>query len=360
VSSVASNPRILFVYQICSLGGVESVLRNRAVGLARLGAPARIAVLEDLGGGATFDGVDGFEGVRDEARLREILDSGTVDVVATIDTPSVYPVVARSRFRGRVVTEVHSNNFANLGYLERIADSGTDLLIVPSAFEGELIRREYPAVTAAKLPIRVVPNPVDTELFRFAPPHARLPSPLIAWVGRLEPQKNWPHFLAVAGDLARRRPDLGFVCVGGIAATQAVKDEFRERVRANDLMGRLRWVPSLAFARMPALYSAVAASGGCLVPTSSFEPFGMTALEAMACRCPVVAARSGGLGELVEDGVNGLGFSVDDTEAAVGAIVRVLDDGALRAQLVNSASARIRERFEARAVARGYLEALAA
>ncbi len=352
--------KILFVYQICSFGGVETVLRNRAVALAALGHDVRIVLLEDLGGGATFDGLDGVEIAPGDQRLRQLLDAGGFDVVSTIDTPSAAPIIAASRFAGRVVAEVHSNNFANMGYLEQIGSSPAQRIVVPSAYEGELIRREYPAVAASGLPVSVVPNPVDTTLFRFAPPSRPPLSPILAWVGRFEEQKNWRHFLEVAAVVTRRRAECAAIVVGGLAAPDAVKNEFRERVSALDLMGRLRWIPSLAYARMPALYSAVAASGGCLVPTSSFEPFGMTVLEAQACRCPVVASRTGGLAEIIDEARSGLGFPVDDTDAAAAQVGRVLDDAGLRAALINGATDAIESRFAGEPVARAYVEAVSA
>lgn len=352
--------KILFVYQICSFGGVETVLRNRAIGLRRLGHEPRIVLMEDLGGREVFAGLDDVEIAPGEARLEKLLEDEALDVVATIDTPSVASLIARSGFRGRTVAEVHSNNFANMGYLEDVASSGADLLLFPSAYEGELVRREYPAVARAGIPSVVVPNPVDTELFRFVPPAGRAPAPMIGWVGRLEDQKNWRHFVDVAGAVARRRPQTQFVVVGGLAAPQTVKTEFRERVAALDLMGRLRWIPALAYRRMPALYSALAASGGALVPTSSFEPFGMTVLEAQACRCPVVASRTGGLAELIAEGRTGLGFDVDDTDGASRQVLRVLDDAGLRAAVIHGATEAIDTRFSAEPVARAYVDAVSA
>lgn len=350
--------RLLFLYQICSFGGVETVLRNRVVGLRGLGHDASIVLLEDLGGAAVFAGMDGVELAPGDARVRELLGRGGFDVVATVDTPSVAPAIAASGFAGRVVAEVHSNNFANMGYLADLAEGPADMVVVPSEYEGELIVREYPSVKAAGLPLKVVPNPVDTGLFRFAPPADGSIPPLIGWVGRFEDQKNWRHFVDVAAELARRRAAIEFVVVGGIAAPESVKNEFRDRVAERDLMGRLHWIPSLAYRRMPAFYSALAGSGGCLVPTSSFEPFGMTVLEAQACRCPVVAAQTGGLAELVREGETGLGFTVDDTEGAVRQVLRVLDDGGVRARVVNGASAEIERRFSSEAVARAYVAAV--
>lgn len=350
--------QFLFVYQICSFGGVETVLRNRLVGLRRLGHEARVVMLEDLGGAAAFDGLDGVEVAPGEARLRELLAAPGLDVVATIDTPSVAPMVHGSGFGGRVVAEVHSNNFANMGYLSTLGQTAASVVIVPSEFEGALIRREYAGLAASGLPIRVVPNPIDTQLFRFFPPVVPLGKPVVGWVGRLEDQKNWRHFLEVASVLARRRGDLEFVLVGGVAASHEVKTEVRERASALDLLGRLRWIPSLAYGRMPALYSALAASGGCLVPTSSFEPFGMTVVEAQACRCPVVAARTGGLAELVRDGETGLAFEVDDSAGAIRQITRVLDDSTIRFAVVNAAAEQIEARFASEPAAKAYVDAV--
>jgi N-acetyl-alpha-D-glucosaminyl L-malate synthase BshA len=62
-----------------------------------------------------------------------------------------------------------------------------------------------------------------------------------------------------------------------------------------------------------------------LLPSST-ESFGLVALEAMSAGVPVVASRVGGLPELVEHGVSGYLEPVDDVEAFVRAVLRVLED----------------------------------
>ena len=59
---------------------------------------------------------------------------------------------------------------------------------------------------------------------------------------------------------------------------------------------------------------------------STYEPFGLVALEGMAARCPVVVADCGGLSEIVEHGVDGLKCRPGDAGSLAGEILHVLCD----------------------------------
>ena len=82
------------------------------------------------------------------------------------------------------------------------------------------------------------------------------------------------------------------------------------------------------------------------MPGSWPEPFGLVAIEALACGAPVVARRVGGLEEIIRDGVDGF-FGDDATELAF-QVDRVgeLDRTAIRESVI--------DRFSASRMADGY------
>jgi alpha-1,3-rhamnosyl/mannosyltransferase len=73
---------------------------------------------------------------------------------------------------------------------------------------------------------------------------------------------------------------------------------------------------------------------------SRYEGFGFPVLEAMATGVPVVAARAGSIPEVAGDAA--LLVDPNDDAALASALARVLDDGALRADLVERGNKRVR------------------
>jgi glycosyltransferase involved in cell wall biosynthesis len=85
-----------------------------------------------------------------------------------------------------------------------------------------------------------------------------------------------------------------------------------------------------------------------LMPGSWPEPFGLVAIEALACGTPVVARRVGALPEIIRDGVDG--FFGDDTEQLAFQVERVadLDREAIRESVIDRFSAqRMTDKYEA-------------
>ncbi|HHY55204.1 MAG TPA: glycosyltransferase family 1 protein [Chloroflexi bacterium] len=97
------------------------------------------------------------------------------------------------------------------------------------------------------------------------------------------------------------------------------------------------------YLRGQALVDAYRAADAFIFPSTT-ETFGLVALEAMACRVPVIAARTGGVLDTVIDGENGLFYDPAQPVEMRHLIRRLRDDLALRNRLADNALAHARSR----------------
>jgi glycosyltransferase involved in cell wall biosynthesis len=233
----------------------------------------------------------------------------------------------------------------------------------------EMILAPSEAVAASvRLPgrtrLRVVPDPVDLDRFHPEIPRDRIRQELgiggaellIGMIGHLTPWKGHEVFLEIARAVADRVPGSCFVVVGGsIYETHGhagYRETLRQKTAAVGLSDRVTFlgarddIPEL-LAGLDVLVHA---------PTAP-EPFGRVLAEAMAVGRPVVAARCGGIPEVVEDGVTGLLVPSADVGAFTAAVVRLLEDPALCRRLGGAGRCRAEARFGIEAHAAGVLEA---
>ncbi len=154
--------------------------------------------------------------------------------------------------------------------------------------------------------------------------------PFMLFAGRREPRKDMPTLLAGFAALLDRFGDLDLVLVGPDGAGW---EETWSRV-SPAVAARTRLLGHQPARRLAALYNAAEL----LVLPSRWEGFGLTAVEAMACDTPVVAARAGALPEVLGDAVEW--FDVGDASGLAAGCTRLLEDSARHSEFV----ARGRER----------------
>ena len=221
------------------------------------------------------------------------------------------------------------------------------------------MRRELEQIFA--LPpdkLDVVPNGVDVRDFAVDPDEARqmrarLTGPrtrMILFAGRLEYEKGVQTLLAALQEVRERvGPTRLFV-----AGVGTYSEELRREVRRLKLQRHVRFTGFLADAELRLHFGAADVA----VAPSIYEPFGLVAVEAMACGTPVVVGDTGGLREIVADG-SGLSFTPQDAGELADALVRVLTEDDLAAELVARGHARARNRYDWGSVARRTLEVYA-
>jgi L-malate glycosyltransferase len=324
--------KALFVYKYLTLGGVETVLRTRLVGLRDRGIDAHAWFFHDLGGRSVFHGLEDRVRVGDPDSCGRAIALEGFDVVSTIDTEEVLPFLPglddSAGDQPVLIIECHSAYPESLGYLSDIRSFHPWAIFVPSEHQERTVREKI----GNGFDVRVVPNPLAAELVAETGPFpAPPPRPVVAWIGRLDGLKNWSGFLDLLETLERRGIDFEGWLVGRPA--ESVGQELCARARERGVLGRIRWFRGIPHARIPTFLDAVRDSGGVLVVTSRGESFGMTVAEAMARACPVVVPAHPPFSEFVTHGETGLLVCRDSPEAAAGAVGDLLGDPALRARI---------------------------
>ena len=210
------------------------------------------------------------------------------------------------------------------GAIERRGARAADAVLVLTP----RLARELPLAGVDPDRVHVVPSGVDPALFGapHADPFPGLPRPRIAFVGRLAPQKSVPTLVAATSLLARR--DAHVVLVGDGPDRPAVERE----IAARGLGDRVRVIGFVPHARVP----AVLQHADLLVLPSVYEELGSVLLEAMQAGLPVVATRTGGIPDVVTDGVTGLLVPPSDPAALGRAIDRVLGSPELARRLADA------------------------
>lgn len=168
-------------------------------------------------------------------------------------------------------------------------------LIAISTYIASRIRDVY-----AREPDAVIHPPIDLSKFQY--------------IDILKSSRSY--FLMVGRLLPYKKFDLGITACNELGLPLKIVGEGRDRKRLERIAGPtvafLGWVPDQ---ELPALYAGARAL---IFP--QVEDFGLVAVEAIACGTPVIAYRSGGALDIVEEGVNGIFFDEQTPDALMSAI----------------------------------------
>lgn len=312
-SSVHPIPKTIFLTRSLDRGGAERQLVVLAKGLASRGHAVSVAVF--YGGGvyvAELAGAGvrvinlGKQGRWDILpflnRLVGLLRKERPEVLHSyLSVPNVLVAVLKPLLQGtRIVWGVRASNvdlsrydwLSSLAYaLERRLARFADCIISNSdAGKRYAVANGFPEDK-----MKVIPNGIDTDYFRFDSEGRRqlrsawgvgMHEILVGLVGRLDPMKGHPTFIEAASRIVRERRDVRFVCVGGGPADYA--RVLKQRVADLGLSNQLIWIGSRD--DMPAIYSALDIA----TSSSSYgEGFSNAIAEAMACGVPCVVTDVG-------------------------------------------------------------------
>jgi glycosyltransferase involved in cell wall biosynthesis len=353
-----------------SVGGVQSHITGLATELARMGHEVVIVTKETDEDDPDYDPYDGaVREIRAKRMadlkhvlmppspidLRKLLRAEEPDVVhahhAFTPTPLLSINVAKELGVPSVLTN-HSITFGNASDLIwtpmsqalfplRKYINDADRVIAVSGSAAEFIGRflDNKRVT-------VIPNGVNVA--RFAEPKAAnvdgvsvaaLEHPMIFSVGRLSFRKGF-HLLVEAMPLVLKKHPDAVLYIAGKGGMMPYLNLLAEYL---DIKSHVELLGFVSDEALPLLYGA---SDVFALPSLASESFGITLIEAMSARKPIVASKIGGVPEIIRDSHNGLLFDPWHSKGLAERVNTLLDDEEYADRLGNNAHRDALEKYD--------------
>jgi len=306
------------------------------------------------------------------ARLSEIMDARDIDIVESAEHGAEGFGLMRDGLRVPHVVRFHAPLFVVnqavghrlsmpgriVHWMERTTARRAALNTCPSRALATIVAARF-GILAER--IRLVPNPVDHELFRPAgaqPPRA----PTVLYVGKVAPLKGARILAEAVPHLVRCVPEVRVVLIGSDHPSEqghSTRAEMLAHLRRTGVASNVTFLPPMDRAALVQAYQ----SADVYVMPTLWDNFPNTCLEAMACGVPVVASAVGGLPEIINDGVDGRLVPPRDPERLAAEVVGLLQHPRRRVAMGQAARRRIETAFTPERVARettaAYEEAVA-
>jgi glycosyltransferase involved in cell wall biosynthesis len=230
-------------------------------------------------------------------------------------------------------------------WLDLITASFTDRIICVSH---EVARFAANVIGLPVGKLTVIPNGIDPARYASLPTQklARLQYSLpeqafiVGAIGRPRPVKGYPFLIEAFAEIAASHPNSCLMFVGD----GPEKNRLMELAARFNLNRQVIFLPDQE--DIPGLLPAL----DVLAIPSLYEGMPNVALEAMAAGLPVVASQVGGTCEVVVDGETGLLVPASDVKMLTAALLRLIDDPALRTRLGEAGRRRVCEHFSQESV----------
>ena len=204
--------------------------------------------------------------------------------------------------------------------------------------------------------LRVVYNGADTNLFK--PDGASHPSPfpglegkrIVLYVGHFGLRKGI-FFLVRAMKLIKKEvPDCHLVCIGGVPEWLGDEDywgHLQGEIDRNGVRNEVTLMDRVKNTDLPDFYRAAKA----FALPSYYETISKVTIEAMACGLPVVATKTGGIPELIDDRRTGILVPYGSVSGLASALTTLLKDENLARRMGAEGRAKVEQNFTWEAVA---------
>lgn len=241
--------------------------------------------------------------------------------------------------------------------------SDCDMVIATTPSQMDMLQEDY---KVAEKKCRMIPPGYDDNKFFPVGAATRqgirqrlgLTGKAVLGLGRLAPNKGYDLLINAFAVLAQREPDaILHLAIGGEVlgeVEQQLLDELKQQTEALGLAEKVRFSGYVPDEELADYYRAA----DLFVLSSRYEPFGMTAVEAMACGTPVVVTIHGGLWRAVTYGRHALFADPFDKEDLGITMLKALRYERLRRRLSRMGTHRARGLFTWSGIAQQILAAV--
>ncbi|MBE5729511.1 glycosyltransferase family 4 protein [Candidatus Parvarchaeota archaeon] len=235
----------------------------------------------------------------------------------------------------KLIVTIHSTEYTRtIGHpwkfiedIERMAVQKADVVVTVSEYSKNMISRLY-NVSPDK--IKVIYNAIDQN--EYSKHRLNANSKLVLYVGRLSPQKGVDHLIRAFKLVSENDKD----AILGIAGEGPELGKLIDLTIDLDLQGRVIFFGRVSEEELHLLYSIASV----FVMPSVSEPFGITALEAIASRVPTIISIESGVSEVVN---NTFKVNFWDSYQMADIILGILNYNGVGDELSKNASAEIKK-----------------
>jgi glycosyltransferase involved in cell wall biosynthesis len=225
-----------------------------------------------------------------------------------------------------------------------------DLVTGASRAYAELVRE---ALEIREKKIQVIPIAIDPRVFR--PGDTARQEQRVLFVGRLEESKGIDVLARAIPLVLAQMPKAQFYFAGADHRRTGSDQTWSRALIGQFGNEHVVYLGSLSTSELVRHYQT---STACVIP-SLYEPGATVAFEAMACGCPVIASRTGGLVEVIQHGRTGLLTPPGDAVALADGLVELLQKEPWRRELSSEALASVRGQFDIDRIAQQTADAYA-
>ncbi|TMU87707.1 glycosyltransferase [Bacillus sp. BHET2] len=336
--------KLLFVFYVPS-GGVETLNRQRAAALKKAGMRCDFLYYSKRRNLINHEESNVFI-TNDDQEIKSILQKGKYDaIIITSD----YAAMERFRglgFKGKIILEIQGYGPQHVAREELkkalpYVQNHCDALLYPKTPHIGAIFNEFFKST----PIFQFNNCFDHKSFAYQ----KLPKnekPIIAWIGRLEDNKNWREFLHIGHQLRQKGQSIDlYMFEDPSLSTPKERINFtqlKSRLNLDQHVHLLQNVPNSQMARY---FSKIGDSGGFLCSTSKVEGAPYSILEAMSCRCPILTTDSDGVRSSILHNQSGKYYPIGNIQHAVLQAEELMGNSTLRQYIIENALLHLKSQF---------------